>query len=100
MKGPENKFKDKIKKRLNLFPNSYHFTKEAVSLRVIPDIIGCSNGKFFALEVKASRNSNKTEMQKHILEKIKRAGSFASFIYPENEEEVLTALYEWCTTLR
>jgi hypothetical protein len=45
------------------------------------------------LEVKASANSSERPNQAHYVERLNNM-SFAAFIYPENEEEVLTALQE------
>jgi len=95
-RGPENKFKDELKRKLNNFPNQFHFTKEALALRGIPDIVGCINGKFFVLEVKASKYAKRTALQTYILSKVDRSGGFGAFIYPENSEDILQKLYAHC----
>lgn len=62
-----------------------------------PDIIGVYKGRFFALEVKRDKHgvaqrTGRIALQRYVMLMIKRAGGFAEFIYPEIEEEVLSAL--------
>lgn len=71
--------------------------KEAKSIRGIPDIIGCTNGTFFALEVKKNEaeslhTTGRIVLQKHNMDKIRRAGGYASFVYPENVDNVIAEL--------
>jgi penicillin-binding protein-related factor A (putative recombinase) len=80
-------------RKLKEIDGGFFFTKEAMSLRGYPDILGCYKGRFIALEVKRSkadstRETGRVPLQKYILDKITDSGGFASFIYPENEEEV------------
>lgn len=75
--------------------------KEAKSLRGYPDILGCVNGRFIALECKRSQseslhNTGRICLQKKILRDIQRSGGFASFIYPENEYYILEQLENLC----
>ena len=102
----EKAFKDKVRKRLSRVRGLYFFTKEAVSIRGIPDIIGCTrNGIFFAWELKRSRDdvyyktkkgikSSRAKMQWHNIKKIRKAGGIADFVYPENFEERLAELLD------
>ena len=65
----------------------------------IPDIIGCLNGRFVALELKrneseARRKTGKCRLQGHILFTIRNAEGFAEFCYPENWEEIFKELSE------
>jgi hypothetical protein len=74
---------------------------QQVAMRGVPDRLGCIRGKFFALEIKTSKeNADKktgtTALQRYNVDKINRAGGFARFIYPENMEDVLRDLNEWC----
>jgi len=99
-KGPENTFKNgELKRKLKEFKRMFFFTKEAVGIRGIPDIIGCCSGRFFALEVKAHRNAKRTRLQEWKISLIRKAGGFAEFIYPENCDEVLERLYNHCCLL-
>ena len=84
-------------KKLRAIPNSWFAVKEAKSLRGLPDIYGCVNGRFIALECKRSQseslhNTGRICLQKKILRDIQRSGGFASFIYPENEAELLESI--------
>ena len=94
MTNLEKNFKTRLLKRLNNIEHGYFFCKEALALRGLPDIIGVYKGMFVGLECKKSesesrRSTGRTPLQNHILQKIKIAGGFAEFIYPENEDEVL-----------
>lgn len=94
----EKQFRDKqLRPILNTFDECWYFVKEAKSLRGIPDVIGVYKGKFFALEVKknkseAAKKTGRICLQKYITILIQKAGGFASFIYPENLEEVIDKL--------
>lgn len=93
----ENKFKMKVMRKLKEIDGGFFFTKEAMSLRGYPDILGCYKGRFIALEVKRSRADStratgRTPLQKYILDKITDSGGFASFIFPENEEDVFRSI--------
>lgn len=78
--------------------------KEAAAIRGIPDIIGCYNGRMFAFEVKRAKSevyykdgrekiSGRTVLQKYNLDKIKKAGGYACFLYPENYQEIFRELF-------
>lgn len=93
----EHKFQKQVKKRLNQIPNCWHFTKEALSLRGLPDIIGCCNGRFFAWELKrsereASKRTGRIVLQRHILGLIRKAGGIGEIVHPENLESKLQEL--------
>jgi len=88
-------------------PGLYFFTKEACSIRGIPDIIGCTrDGRFFGLELKRAKSEvyyktkeglklhGRTKLQWHNIEKIRRAGGIADFVYPENFKEILKLICE------
>jgi hypothetical protein len=89
----ENQFRDTfIIPILKLLPRCYFFIKQADSVRGIPDIIGCLDGRFFALEVKkskASMNHPRTKLQEYTIHCIKCAGGLGLFIYPENFEGIM-----------
>ena len=52
----------------------------------IPDIIGCYNGRFFALELKAD-NGKPSELQLYNLDKINKAGGYGVLLYPNQFEQ-------------
>ena len=101
-KGPEALFRDKVVVPwLKSIPNLKFFLKESASIRGIPDIIGCCNGKFFALELKASekefrkRNPRKA-LQQYFQVQWEEVGAFVRFVYPENWPDTKEALAQHC----
>lgn len=92
-KQPETKFKEKVLPMLRKLPKSWFIKTQMLSLVGVPDIIGCVNGRFVALELKKSRKEAEKAhggavLQRHLLAKIRRAGGFADFCYPENWGEI------------
>ena len=102
----ESAVKKQLLKRLKKIPNLYFFTKEAASLRGIPDIIGCYRGRFFALEIKRDlwslyykrtgkiKIQGRQVLQNLTLTNIRKSGGFGCFIYPQNMDEVINHLLE------
>ena len=69
-------------------------------MKGIPDIIGCVNGQYVALEVKrseseANKQTGRTVLQRHTINKIRKVGGYATFIYPLNAGEVLADLTDF-----
>lgn len=56
-----------------------------------PDLIILGKNKWAALEIKKSANAHKQPNQEFWIDELNKM-SFARFIYPENEEEVLNDL--------
>ena len=88
--------------KLKKIPGLYYFCKEARSIVGIPDLIICYKGRFIAIEVKrciweiynkdlSMKTSGRHLRQLLEMDKIRAAGGYATFAYPENEEEV----YKW-----
>jgi len=92
LQKPETKFRNRFRKRLDIIPNSWFESIQQKSISGTPDILGCINGYFVALELKATLKSPVTELQKHKLKKIYDSGGFAAVVHPENMEEVLENL--------
>lgn len=47
----------------------------------LPDIIGCYNGRFFALETKTpDKRSNTSARQEYVMTKIRQAGGIAQVV--------------------
>jgi hypothetical protein len=91
-KKEETKFQEKVLKRLRRMPKSWWLNCEMLSLIGIPDIIGCVEGRFVALELKRNiseiENENKHLLQRHILMSIENAGGYAMMVSPEVFDEV------------
>lgn len=74
----EKDWSDWLLAELTAIPKSFWFRPPTKTLRGIPDIIGCLNGHFIALELKLDRaRADKTReaLQKYVLSKIEKAGA-------------------------
>lgn len=89
---PETVFKNRIRPHLDALPNSWWFKTQQVSLRGIPDMIGCLNGRMVALELKKDVKAPIGKLQIHILQLIAKAGGIAMVVYPDNWESTLEDL--------
>ena len=94
---PESRFKKQAMGAIKEIPRGWFFTKEALGIRGIPDVIGLINGRFVALEFKkdassARRKTGRTVLQRYNIGLIKKCGGYASFIFPENFHEVYEEL--------
>lgn len=78
----------KIKKRL---PNSIVMKQDANYKQGIPDLLVLNNDKWAALETKKDGKASKRPNQEYYVKKM-NSMSYASFIFPENEEDVLNAM--------
>ena len=98
--NPETKFQHMILKDLRKTEDLFVFTKEALSLRGLPDLIGCYRGRFFGWELKTSpaetrRSTGRIVLQRHILRLIKRSGGIGEFVCPENYQHMKAMLLQW-----
>ena len=86
MMTPEGKVKAKVVAILKkhkvyyFFPATHGYGRSGV-----PDIIGCVNGKFLAIECKSKRGEL-TKLQEHNIEQIRVAKGEAFVIYGDEEE--------------
>lgn len=81
-KQPESKIVDKISAYLNAQkPAVWHFKVHGGMFQEagIPDIVGCKEGIFFALEVK-TQTGKPTKLQEYTLKKIKEAGGICGVV--------------------
>jgi Holliday junction resolvase len=85
---PETKVKQRVRKVLEEH-NAYCFLPATggYGRSGIPDIVGCYNGCFFAVECKAGRGTT-TALQEKELRKIRQAGGSAFVINETNIEEL------------
>lgn len=74
-----------------MFPGSYIFKNPAEEVQGIPDLLILFEDKWAMLEVKLSGDAEVQPNQAHYINEFNHM-SFAAFIYPENEQEVLGAL--------
>lgn len=78
----------KIKSRL---PESIVMKQDANYKQGVPDLIILNKNNWAALEVKQSAKASKRPNQEYYVDKM-NSMSYASFIFPENEEDVLNAM--------
>ena len=90
----ENQYQAKIIKKLeDLFPDCIILKNDAQYKQGVPDLIILWHGYWAALEVKAHEHASSRPNQDHYIEHLNHM-SFAAYIFPENEEEVLSALQQ------
>ena len=80
-----------IEKLRLLFPDCLILKNDPAYLQGVPDLVIFYGARYAFLEVKASERARTQPNQKYYVRKID-AMSFAAFIYPSNEQEVLCAL--------
>jgi len=88
----ETLFGIRVDKSLKKIKNCWFCNIQQVAIRGIPDRIGVINGKFFALELKTSKTARRAKLQIYIINKIRSAGGYAEFVYPENFDTVMEGL--------
>ena len=89
----ETRFKTKLVGELkDLFPGCIVAHLDPNEIQGIPDLIILYRDKWAALEGKKTADASVQPNQKYYVDLMNRM-SFASFIYPENKDEVLDALY-------
>lgn len=93
-KQPETLFKEQALARLREIPNSWWVKIQMVAVCGIPDILGCVNGYFIALELKKSSADKPTALQEWVLSKIHGAGGVAVDVNPESFEQTYEILYK------
>jgi hypothetical protein len=93
LKMLENKFKTKLVGELeSLFPGCIITHMDPNEIQGIPDLLILYRDKWAALEGKKNATASARPNQPYYVELMNKM-SFASFIYPENKDEVLDALY-------
>lgn len=90
MRQRESLFADKVDRDLDDM-GAWYFNVQTLSLRGIPDRIGCYKGCFFALELKTKKGVA-SKLQKYVLGKIRESGGFAEKVRPQDWEEVKARL--------
>ena len=89
---PEAKVKSLVTRQLKELGAYYFYPATGGFGRSgVPDIVGCSNGLFFAIECKAGSNKPTTLQQKN-LDQIVQAGGLAWVVNEENMRDVSATL--------
>lgn len=90
----ESAYQAKLIRRLrDLFPGCVILKNDTDYMQGIPDLTILYHGRWAVLEVKASRRSPEQPNQQYYIDQLDHM-SFAAFIYPENEEDVLHDLQQ------
>ena len=91
----ESKFQSDLKKDIkNEYPGCYVFKTDALQYQGIPDITILYKDKWAMLECKKSADARHRPNQDYYVNRI-RNEAYASFIYPENRDEVLQELRDY-----
>jgi len=88
----ETVFKQRIAPKLHALPNSWWVKVQQVAVRGTPDILGCINGYFIALELKRDEKAPVAKLQAWTHEKILASRGVMLVVYPENWDETFTYL--------
>jgi len=96
----ESQYQAKLVKKLELmFPGCMILKNNPNHLQGVPDLLVLFYGTWGALEVKLALDSEIRPNQRHYVARMDEL-SFAAFICPENEEEVLNELQQALTSGR
>ena len=89
----ENRFKTKLIKELeDMLPGCIVLHMDPNEIQGIPDLLILYKDKWAALEGKKSNRASVRPNQEYYVDLMDHM-AFASFIFPENKDEVLDALY-------
>ena len=89
----ENRFKTRLNNELrDMFPGCIILHMDPNEIQGIPDLLILYKNKWAALEGKKSSTASVRPNQAYYVDLMYHM-SFASFIYPENKDEVLDELY-------
>jgi hypothetical protein len=88
----EAKYQSELIKKLRLlFPDCVILKNDPGYLQGVPDLVIFHESRYAFLEVKASMQARVQPNQEYWVKRLDSM-SFAAFIYPSNEEDVLSAL--------
>ena len=94
----ESKFQSQLVKKIQtMFPDAIVIRNNPQDLQGVPDITVLRGPHWAALEVKNSSSARKQPNQEYWVDRMNAMG-YATFVYPENEREVLDHLQETLRT--
>jgi hypothetical protein len=94
MNMTENKYQAKLIKKLEqMFPGCMIIKNDTSLRQGIPDLLILWRKHWATLEVKPHKSALSQPNQKYYIRQLNEM-SFAAYIYPENEREVLSALQQ------
>lgn len=89
MSKRESEFQSKLIRDItDMFPGCIVLKNDPNYIQGIPDLLVLHNDKWAALECKRSKNASHQPNQDYYISEMMEM-SYASFVYPENREEVL-----------
>lgn len=91
-KKPETLFKEKVLRDLKTLSKSYFFKVQLVSLRGIPDIMGCMVGTCVVIELKKSAEEELEPLQTWTINRFRSAGAIGIEAHPDNWQAHFDAL--------
>lgn len=91
MRRESNYQAELVRKLKILFPGCFVLKNDPTQNQGIPDIQILFRNRWAMLEVKRSANEPERPNQSYFVDELNKM-SFAAFIYPENEDEVLNDL--------
>lgn len=90
----ESRYQNQLIKRLSrLFPDSFILKNDSAYMQGVPDLLILVGAKWAMLEVKPRGDAPAQPNQHHYVGVLNDM-SYSSFVYPENEEEVLDDLQQ------
>ena len=90
----ESQFQSKLIKKLKkIFPGCLVMKTDPTYIQVLPDLLILFNDRWAVLECKKSGTASHRPNQDYYVDRMNEM-SFARFIYPENEEEILHDLQQ------
>lgn len=90
----ESQFQSKLIKKLKkIFPGCLVMKTDPTYIQGLPDLLILFNDRWAVLECKKSGTANHRPNQDYYVDRMNEM-SFARFIYPENEEEILHDLQQ------
>lgn len=93
----ENKYKTDLAKRIKqMFPGCMVFHLDPNEIQGIPDLLILYRDRWAVLEGKISETAEHQPNQDYYVD-VMDDMSFAAFIFPENEADVLDDLYDYFT---
>lgn len=95
MANLESQFQAKVKRRIrDLLPGAVIMKNDPNDIQGVPDLIVLHKDKWAALECKRSEKAHRQPNQEYYVDKFNRM-SFARFIFPENENQVIGEMFEY-----
>lgn len=90
----ENKFQSKLIQEIkNEFPGCMVLKNDSSYLQGVPDLSIFYKEHYAMLEVKKSKDAKRQPNQEYYVDKLNEM-SYASFVYPENKDQVMNELRE------